>query len=121
MLAVFAEFERSTYIERMQGAKRAKAAAGGYVGGKPLARRFGSRLVPTSDGHEYIDVPNERAIIDKMVAKYRDGDTLEAIATWLTDEKQPTTTGARRWSRQAVALILRREGVELRPRGRRRG
>lgn len=119
MLAVFAEFERAQYIERMAGGKRAKAAAGGYIGGDRLARRFGSRLVLTSEGREYIDVLAERKVIDRMAARYRDGATLADIAAALTSAKVPTTTGGHRWSRQAVAGILKREGVELRPRGRR--
>lgn len=119
MLAVFAEFEREQYIERMSGGKRAKAAAGGYIGGERLARRFGSRLVLDGEGgREYIEVAAERKIIDGMAARYRDGATLADIAAALTRAKAATTTGRETWSAQAVAAILRREGVALRPRGR---
>lgn len=114
MLAVFAEFERSTYIDRMQGAKRAKAAAGGYVGGPRLARRYGYRL----ESGEYLPVPAEQVIIGQMRERYTGGDTLAAVAAWLSGSDAQTSTGRDTWSAQAVAAILRREGVALRPRGR---
>lgn len=119
MLGVFAEFEREQYIERMRGGKRAKASAGGYIGGGRLARRFGSELVTDADGsRHYADVPAEREVIRRMVERYRAGATLQMIATALTASPFKTTAGRDRWSVQAVAAILKREGVELRPRGR---
>jgi DNA invertase Pin-like site-specific DNA recombinase len=119
MLGVFAEFERAQYRERMQGGRRAKARAGGYVGGKLLARRFGYELVELPDGkREYVPVPDEQAIIRTIVADYGGGQTLVEIAARLTDSDAQTTTGSGAWSGQAVAAILRRERVALRPRGR---
>ncbi len=44
VFAAFAEFERDQLIERLQGAKRAKAKRGGYVGGARRHRRYGYRL-----------------------------------------------------------------------------
>jgi DNA invertase Pin-like site-specific DNA recombinase len=119
ILGVFAELERRQYIDRMAGGKRAKAAAGGYVGGRRLARRFGSELVCGEDGGcEYVEVPAEQDVIAEIRDRYSAGETLAAIAAWLTDSSHLTTTGRERWSPQAVAAILKREGVELRPRGR---
>jgi DNA invertase Pin-like site-specific DNA recombinase len=118
MLAVFAEFERSTYIDRMRGGKRAKAAAGGYIGGARLARRFGSELQTADDGtRHYVPVEAERRMIPSMADDYAAGRSLSSIAARLTAEDVPTTGGAS-WSRQSVANILKREGVSIRPRGR---
>jgi DNA invertase Pin-like site-specific DNA recombinase len=119
MLAVFAEFEREQYIDRMKGGKRAKAASGGYVGGKRLARRFGSELATNADGElEYIDVLAERAVIEKLKRAYSGGAKLDDLAADLSKSPFQTTTGKEDWSRQTVAAVLKREGVQMRPRGR---
>jgi DNA invertase Pin-like site-specific DNA recombinase len=118
MLGVFAEFKRRQYIDRMRGGKRAKRDAGGYIGGSRLARRFGYELAQLADGKlEYQPMPPEQAIIGDMRERYEAGETLEKIAASLSGRVE-TTTGGERWSRQAVAAILRREGVDIRSRGR---
>ena len=58
VFAAFAEFERAQLIERLQGAKRAKARRGGYVGGARLHRRYGYLLDERPDGgRAYVPVP----------------------------------------------------------------
>jgi DNA invertase Pin-like site-specific DNA recombinase len=120
MLGVFAEFEREQFKERMRGGRAAKAKAGGYVGGKrTFGRRFGYELVEQDDGkHEYMPVAAEQSIIREMRERYESPATLAAIAAWLTASDAQTTAGNDAWSSQAVAAILKREGLKLRPRGR---
>jgi hypothetical protein len=57
-------------------------------------------------------------VIAEMRERYVRGATWATIARWLTDSPHQTTTGRERWSPQAIAAILKREGIELRPRGR---
>ena len=95
-----------------------KRERGGYTGGPRLARRFGWRLEAGPDGkREYVPLPKERKELERMRAEYESGASLRAIAEGLNAARVRTTTGGR-WSRQGVAAVLRREGVELRGRGR---
>lgn len=84
VFAAFAEFERDQLIERLQGAKRAKARRGGYVGGARRHRRYGYRLDERPDGRRaYVPVPEEQAVIAE-IRELRAGQyTLRAICAEL--------------------------------------
>ncbi len=112
VLGAAAELERGLRSARLRRGRRRKAARGGYIGGPRFAPRFGYTL----ESGEYVPVVAEQEIIGKMRERYEGGETLETIATSLAADGRMPSGGA--WSRQAVAKILRREGVELRPRGR---
>ncbi len=102
----------------MRGAKAAKAAAGGYVGGPRIAWRYGYRLEQRLDGrHEYMPVAEEQEAIRDMASRYLQGETLRQITDWLQESGIPNVTG-RPWAHQAVGAILKREGESLRRRGR---
>jgi DNA invertase Pin-like site-specific DNA recombinase len=108
MLAVFAQYEREQLIERLQGAKRAKARAGGYVGGARLHRRYGFRLVQGADGMEYVPVEDEQdtlAAIRRM--RGEDDMTLRAICDQLEADgiESPTGTG---WHPPTVHRLIKR-------------
>lgn len=108
MLAVFAQYEREQLIERLQGAKRAKSRAGGYVGGARLHRRYGYRLVDGPEGgKEYVPVPAEQEVVASMRRMREDGMILSAICQKLERDgiEGPTGNG---WAAATVYRILKR-------------
>jgi DNA invertase Pin-like site-specific DNA recombinase len=108
MLGVFAQFEREQLIERLQGAKRAKARAGGYVGGSRLHRRYGFRLVEGSDGkREYEPVPEEQEVIIEVCRMRDAGKKLREIAADLKERKVPSPTGGE-WHPSMLHRIVNR-------------
>lgn len=108
MLAVFAQYEKEQLVERLQGAKRAKARAGGYVGGTRLHRRYGYRLVESPDGgKEYEPVPEEQEVIAEMRRLRGKDMTLSAICTALEDQGVEGPTGGG-WFEPTVHRILKR-------------
>jgi DNA invertase Pin-like site-specific DNA recombinase len=118
VLGAAAQLERGLIRARLARGRRRKRERGGYTGGPRLARPFGWRLETRPDGkREYTSVPEERAALEKVRAEYDAGASLATVADRLNAAGVRTTTGGR-WSRQAVATTLRREGVELRRRGR---
>jgi DNA invertase Pin-like site-specific DNA recombinase len=64
VMGAAAELERGLIRARLHGGRRRKAAAGGYIGGKRLHRRYGYELV---DG-EYEIVPGEIGVIQTILA-----------------------------------------------------
>lgn len=108
MLAVFAEFERSQLVERLAGAKRAKARAGGYVGGPRFHKRYGFTLVLGEDGKKtYEPVAEEQEVIVQMRELRSQGMTLHEVCAALEANgiEGPTGNG---WNAPTVHRILRR-------------
>ncbi len=100
MIAVFAEFERAQYVERMLGGKMAKRAAGGWIGGTPP---FGwcvedDRLVRDDD---------EQLVRRRMQGMKRRGLSLRAIASKLDAEGVAPRRGGS-WHATTVARALKR-------------
>ena len=108
VFAAFAEFERDQLIERLQGAKRAKAKRGGYVGGARRHRRYGYRLDELPDGKRaYVPVPEEQAVIAEIRELRAGGHALREICGELEARGVPGPTG-RGWSEPTVHRILKR-------------
>jgi DNA invertase Pin-like site-specific DNA recombinase len=108
MLAVFAQYEKEQLIERLQGAKRAKGRAGGYVGGGRLHRRYGYALVEQQDGKlEYEEVEGEQEVI-AAIRRMRASDdmTLRAICDRLEADGVDGPTG-RGWNPVTVRRLAR--------------
>ena len=102
MLGVFAEFERSTIIDRVIAGMERKAAGGGWCGGQ---RPFGYALDKQRDCllvHETESplVP----VIFRMYTERRLG--ANAIAAWLNGAGHRTRQG-RPWSHASVLTVLR--------------
>ncbi|MHB1721227.1 MAG: recombinase family protein [Acidimicrobiales bacterium] len=102
MLGVFAEFERSTIIDRVIAGMERKAALGGWCGGH---EPFGYRAVKGEGRLEEdeTEAPLVPVIFDLYTNK-RLGS--HAIANWLTDTGLSTRSG-KPWSFKSVLTVLR--------------
>lgn len=102
MLAVFAEFERATIIDRVISGMERKAARGEWCGG---SRPFGYTIDPTT-GHlqvEAAEAPLVRVMFDQYTKKHLGA---QAIANHLNAQGHRTKAG-RSWNTQAVLTVLR--------------
>ena len=108
MLIAFAEVEREAFIDRMQGGRRAKARAGGYVGGARLHRRYGYELAANEAGRlVYIENAAEQDVI-RAIMSMRSHSTYRAIAAALNEQGTPPPAG-RQWHAKTVQRICARE------------
>ncbi len=108
--AAMAEAEYYALLARLQTARREKMARGGYGGGPRLGRRYGSELVddfPSPGRRDYRPVPEEQAVIRRVVAACPNGRGYSEMARVLNAEGVPTVKGAR-WTPKTVRdLALR--------------
>ncbi|MFC6286665.1 recombinase family protein [Nocardioides sp. GCM10027113] len=101
MLGMFAQFERSMIIDRIQRGNAAKIAKG-----IPLTSRVGYGLAVDAEGRITSDpatIGVVRRIFDEYVNQQRGA---RAIANGLNDNAVPGP-GARGWSQSSVAKVLR--------------
>ena len=108
ILAGAAEMERNLTRERTRSAMADKRANGQRIGAIP----YGFDLAQD----ETSLVPNEveQAVIEDVRAMRSRGMKLQQIASKLTQRGVPTKTGkSDRWTHQAVARILQRQGTTL--------
>lgn len=105
VMGAAAELERGLIKARLHGGRRRKAARGGYVGGPRLHRRYGSRLV---DG-EYVPVPAEQAVIERMREMRQARVPWQGIADALNADGVPAPSGAG-WYPMTVRRIAQRTG-----------
>ena len=102
MLAVFAEFERATIIDRVINGMERKAARGEWCGGY---RPYGYDLDPKT-GYLAV-VEHETAVVRRIFHHYtRDNVGAKAIATLLNTAGH-RTKAAKPWSGNAVLVVLR--------------
>ena len=104
VLAGTAEMERNLTRERTRSAMAVKRANGQRIGTVP----YGFDLA--DDGVTLIENPTEQAVILDIKSMRGQGKKLQAIAASLTERRISTKTGKRRWTHQAVARILARNG-----------
>ena len=108
MLITFAEIEREAFVDRMQGGRRAKGRAGGYVGGGRLHRRYGYQLEKDEHGRTvYVSHEPEQQVIRRMRELRDEGMTYRAIAAELGREGYEPPAG-QAWYASAVQRILAR-------------
>jgi DNA invertase Pin-like site-specific DNA recombinase len=104
-LARAAEMERNLTRERTRSALAVKRSHGQRVGTVP----YGCDL--DGDGTSLVENQAEQAVIVDIQAMRQRGMTLKKIAEKLTERRVSTKTGkSGRWTHQAVARILSREG-----------
>lgn len=93
--------EDSSIWERLNQARRAKAAEGGYAGyGSPA---FGLKSV---DG-ELVHVPEEQQVIELIRRHHKSGKSLQQIADWLNQQGYQTKRH-QEWKRISVKRVLDR-------------
>lgn len=95
------DFEGPEIWERLEQARRAKAAQGGYAGyGSPA---FGQQSI---DG-ELAENPDEQEIIELIRRHHKSGKSLQQVADWL-NQKGYTTKRGQQWQRISVKRVLDR-------------
>lgn len=93
---------RNNYLwEKLNQARLAKAARGGYVGyGSPA---FGQKSV----NGKLVDNPKEKKIIDLIRRHHKSGKSLPQIASWLNLQGYTTKRG-KQWQPVSVKRVLDR-------------
>jgi DNA invertase Pin-like site-specific DNA recombinase len=105
VLAGAAEMERNLTRERTRSAMAAKRTNGQRVGVVP----YGHGLA--GDGATLVPIEAEQAVIREIRRMRSERMTLKTIADALTTRGVPTKTGkSTRWTHQAVARLLARDG-----------
>jgi DNA invertase Pin-like site-specific DNA recombinase len=100
MRGVFAQLERGLIRQRMSKGKRAKAAAGGYVGGAPpLGRR--------TEGGKLVTDHAEAKTVELILDRHRDGLSLRQIISELEAAGLPPKRGDA-WHPATVARVVTR-------------
>jgi DNA invertase Pin-like site-specific DNA recombinase len=107
-------FQKCEAWERLEQARRTKAAQGGYAGyGSPA---FGQQSI---DG-ELIENTDEQQIIELIRRHHKSGKSLQQVADWLNHSGYTTKRG-QQWQRISVKRVLDRlygkiprlSGIEL--------
>lgn len=94
-------FEKCEVWERLEQARRTKAAQGGYAGyGSPA---FGQQSI---DG-ELIENADEQQIIELIRRHHKSGKSLQQVADWLNQNGYTTKRG-KHWQRISVKRVLDR-------------
>ena len=106
MLMVFAEFERSTTVERVRDAYASRAEQGIYMGGRVP---YGFMLVPTVvrgiNTKMLTPKQDEIAVVTKIFDMYsEDQASLRTVLKYLVENKCPSKYG---WSTAKLSTILR--------------
>ncbi|MFC6014089.1 recombinase family protein [Nocardia lasii] len=106
ILGAVSEYDREMTVERLEAARKAKAARGGYAhGGLPYG--WASR------GGVLVALPAEQAALRTMQALAEQGISTREIAKVLTADGHPTKRGGR-WSSATVSRILSRTTDSIR-------
>lgn len=105
ILGAISEYDREMIADRLEAARKAKAAAGGYAHG---ALPYGWR----SEGGELVPHETEQAALRRMRELHDAGKSTREIAATLIAQGHPTKRGGR-WSSPTVARILSRDAKAI--------
>lgn len=95
------QFDKRDIWERLEQARRAKAAQGGYAGyGSPA---FGQRAI----NGELTENPTEQEVIELIRRHHKSGKSLQQVADWLNQNGYTTKRG-QQWQRISVKRVLDR-------------
>lgn len=104
ILGVVAEFEHRSIVKKLHGARKVKAAQGGYIGG---VVPFGKTVVGVGKDAQFIIDEVESEVIEKIRRYRQDGCSLRAIARSLNVSRIPTKMN-KQWTPVQVSRILQR-------------
>ena len=104
ILGAIREYDREMISDRLESARKAKAAAGGYAHG---ALPYGLR----SEGGELVPHDAEQTALERMESLAARGISTRKIAEILTAEGHPTKRGGK-WSSATVSRILSPDNKE---------
>lgn len=102
VIGVMNQLDRATITLRMRKGREAKAAAGGYAGGRP---GYGK----VADNKALADVPAEQRVLILMREMRADGQSLAAIANKLNDMAIKTRQGGQ-WRPEGVRRAVSQKG-----------
>lgn len=101
VMGAAAQLERASLLARMNGGRKAKAAAGRYAHGAP---RLGYR----AEGGELVPDAAEQHLVRHILALHARGESVRAIARHLDDTGARTKQGGK-WHPTTVARVIQRE------------
>lgn len=94
-------FQQRETWERLEQARKIKAAQGGYAGyGSPA---FGQQSI----NGELAENPNEQQVIELIRRHHKSGKSLQQVADWLNQNGYRTKRG-QQWQRISVKRVLDR-------------
>ena len=102
ILAMFADFERSTIRERTHGGKTRKIKNGEQMHGCPA---YGDAPHPNAKG-QWVEHPEEAPVVQRMFRLVAEGTSATRIVRLLNEEGARTRRG-KEWSSPSVLHILR--------------
>ncbi len=105
---IIAEYEKTQISERTRRGKRHRAQTGvvNALTGAPFGYRYVRKAEGTAARYEVVDA--EAAVVREVFRRYtEDGDSLGALARWLTGAGIRTRTGRPRWNKSSVWGMLR--------------
>lgn len=103
VMGAAAELERGLIRARLHGGRRRKQAAGGYIGGSRLHRKYGYDL----EGGKYVSREREQAVIARIVKMRGEEMTFDGIAQALNAEAVPGPSG-NKWYPMTIRRIANR-------------
>lgn len=103
IIGVFAQLERGLIVARLRSGRRLKAERGGYAYGAPP---YGWE----ARDRELVRIPEEQAVIAKVVELRRAGASLREIGAALERDGHQPRRGYR-WHPRVIAAILDRAGA----------
>lgn len=98
ILAVFAQLERDTIVERVTSGRRQRIRRGKWYGGR---EPFGYHWNKETTTLEI--VPEEAALVREVYKRYLQGQSMSAIADWVAERSK-----ARKWSHVPIRDMLER-------------
>lgn len=110
MAAAFAELERNTIAERTRAGLAQVQAEGGKLGVAPYGWKHGDKYV--GKRRELVPVPEEQAVIKRIMTMRAQGSPYESIADVLNAEGVPTKRQGTKWRMSTVRSIAKRVAQE---------
>lgn len=110
MKGVFADYERTKFLDRSRRGRIQKARSGLIVGGRtPYGYRF-IRKTPTDRGGRYVIDETEGAVVRQIFAWLIEGQSTRAIVSMLNARAITPQRSMKGWGKSSVQRLLKYEG-----------